>query len=384
MQSVVYLNHAGTSWPKPSHVVGAVRDAMACDPSMWPDRFDEAHRLICREFGVQRPEQLLLTPGCTSALSTAISSLGLSERGRVLTSCWEHHALDAPLQRLTEHGISVERIPPNDNCCFDLNRFEQSLKAGDVSLVAVTAACNVTGDMLPVKEIIELSKRFGAMTLIDAAQIAGWYKLDWEDLGADIVVFGGHKALQAPWGIGALYMADSARMICTSTSCEIPTASSGSDSCRLAGTHVAPRPSYCDVGSVDQFSLAGLKASVDALGKPENLDRLAVAQSQSSRIRASLASYPHVRIFGSSDRENRLPTIAFNIPRTDSSTVATKMRELRIIVASGLQCSPQSHRTLGTEAHGVVRISVGVNQPDSQIETAINRINVVLQELTPH
>ncbi len=380
MQDVVYLNHAGTSWPKPSHVVHAVREVMDCEPSTWPDRFDEAHQLICREFGVQRSEQLLLTPGCTSSLSTAITSLDLTEQSRALTSCWEHHALDAPLQQLAERKIVVKRIPPSCDTCFDLNRLEDSLKSGGVSLVAVTAACNVTGDLLPVEEIIELARRFGAMTLIDAAQVAGWYKVDLEDLGADIVAFGGHKALQAPWGIGALYMADSARMKCTSATCELPIIAPQSNRPETTDVPVSPRPGYCDVGSVDQFSLAGLKASVASLGKPDNADRLKVARLQASRIRAAISANAHVRLYGLSDVEQRLPTIAFNIRGIDSSTVAAKLRDKGIIVGSGLQCSPQSHQTLETQTQGVVRISVGVNQPDTQID----RVNAVLQELAPN
>ncbi len=256
MRDVIYLNHAGTSWPKPNRVVQAVHDAMACCPSQWPDRFDAAHHAICEAFGVRNSEQLLLTPGCTSALHTAIANVSLPVGGRVLTSCWEHHALNAPLRNLADGGFAVDQIPPTDDACFDLDRFEQSLKTGNVSLVAFTAACNVTGDLLPVQEIVELSRRFGAMTLIDAAQTAGWIKLDLEKLGADFVAFGGHKALQAPWGIGALFIADSAKMQCVSATCELPNRKN-SDGKPNDAQPASPRPGYCDVGSVDQFALAG-------------------------------------------------------------------------------------------------------------------------------
>ena len=38
----LYLNHAGTSWPKPSVVSQAVRDVMTASPAQWPQAFDEA------------------------------------------------------------------------------------------------------------------------------------------------------------------------------------------------------------------------------------------------------------------------------------------------------------------------------------------------------
>ena len=105
---------------------------------------------------------------------------------------------------------------------MDLVALEQSLAARDVGLVAVTAACNVTGELLPIEQIIELSHRYDAMALIDAAQIVGWVDLNFDELGADMVAFGGHKGLQAPWGIGGLYVARSAKLKCATAQCAIP------------------------------------------------------------------------------------------------------------------------------------------------------------------
>ena len=101
------------------------------------------------------------------------------------------------------------------------------------TLLAMTAASNVTGELLPIASLVELARRHGAAALIDAAQIAGWIDLDLPRLGADFVAFAGHKGPQAPWGIGGLYVSP-----------------------RLAW----PAPGYCDVGSVDRCALAGLAA----------------------------------------------------------------------------------------------------------------------------
>ncbi len=227
----LYLNHAATSWPKPRVVLDAVQDAMTTAPAHWPDRFEKAHQAIAEYFGVSNSEQILLTPGCTSALAVGIGDTLSASGGRVLTSQWEHHALHRPVLKLAAAGAQVEYIPPEGSkqpyrhvSPIDLNWLERALAMRDVGLVAITAACNVTGELMPYDEVIQMAHRYGSMVLVDAAQIVGWQDLDLPRLGADVVAFGGHKGLQAPWGIGGLYLSDRARMECTSAQCDLPSA----------------------------------------------------------------------------------------------------------------------------------------------------------------
>lgn len=369
MNEAVYLNHAGTSWPTPVAVTDAVVDAMQANPAQWPERFEKAHAAVCRFFGVADPDQLLLTPGCTSSLSTAIASVDLPAGSRVLTSQREHHAVYGPLQKLAGNGVAVEVVPAGEDSPMDLAALEQSLSARDVGLVAVTAACNVTGDMLPIERIIELSHQHEAMVLIDAAQIVGWVDMKLDELGADMVAFGGHKGLQAPWGIGGLYVAASAKLKCATAACSIPDRNVGATAPQWGS-----RPGYCDVGSVDQFSLAGLEASLDRLGDTTRLHDLEVARDQATRLRKTLARNQRVTLYGMVEDNRRLPTIAFSVDGETSGQSAERLRQHGLIVGSGLQCSPVSHETMGTLETGLVRISVGVRQSESEIALADERL----------
>lgn len=380
MPDPIYLNHAGTSWPKPPAVVNAVRQAIETPPSEWPQLFETAHAAICRFFGVANQEQLLLTPGCTSSLTAAIANLELPANSRVLTSCWEHHALYAPLLKLQDRGIVVDAIAASAADPFDLNKFAEELKAGDVGLVAVTAACNVTGDLLPIETILEMARRYDAMVLIDAAQLAGWVDLDLDHLNADMVAFGGHKALQAPWGIGGLYVVDTARLKCIASTCELPTPGERELMASKANTY-SQRPDYCDVGSVDQFSLAGLGAAVEWLSESSRHNRLDVARQQTERLRTTLETFASVRLHGSATTERRLPTIAFEVAGTTSSELAARLKQQGLIAGSGLQCSSISHQTLGTSDTGLVRLSVGVDQPATIIDAAIEILAGVLKNV---
>ena len=376
----LYLNHAGTSWPKPHVVSKAVGDAMSASPSEWPQRFHEAHHAIAEFFGISDGEKLLLTPGCTSALAVGVGDVRIEDGQRVLTSRWEHHALHRPLLKLASSGVRVEYIPPTSidkpnghSDPIDLDWLEQSLSNHDVALVAISAACNVTGELLPYEEVIRIAHQYGTMVLIDAAQIVGWRTLDLPRLGADMVAFGGHKGLQAPWGIGGLYVSDRVKMNCTVANCELPIAGN-------SDANQNSRPGYCDVGSVDQFALAGLHVAIQWLCEQDLESCLAVARRQIQRIRGRLRGIDHFRTFGPPDSNQAMPSLALSVSGFSSGEVASWLQQYSMIVGSGLQCAPLAHETLGTQVSGLVRLSVGLGQPDRDIDEAIERIESAIND----
>ena len=205
-QPDLYLNHAGTSWPKPHAVAVAVQEAMSVAPVGWAQRFDDAHQAIAEFFGVRRCEELLLTPGCTSSLAVGIGDALIPSGKRVLTSRWEHHALHRPLLKRTLGDVRVDYIPPSKTafpagqaCSIDLNWLERALAEQDVGLIAITAVCNVTGERLPYEDVIRMAQKCGVMVLIDAAQLVGW------DGTRSIAIGRRHGRLWGPQGIaGAL------------------------------------------------------------------------------------------------------------------------------------------------------------------------------------
>lgn len=334
---------------------------MTRSPAQWGDHFEQAWHGIAEFFRLRDPEQLLLTPGCTSSLAVAIGDIDLGGRNRVLTSAWEHHAMHRPLLKLRECGITVEHIPPRNESPLDLDWLEDELSAGDVGLVAITASANVTGDLLPFDAVIELAHRHAAQVLLDAAQVVGWLDLDFVALGADVIAFGGHKGLQGPWGIGGLYVADGARLNCSGASCELPQADR------------QQRPGYCDVGSVDQVALAGLHAAIGWLDEIDRPTHLELAREQIGQLEAVLND-AGARCFGIHAPSQRMPTLAFSINERPSATIAATLKALGITVGSGLQCSPLGHQTLGTENGGLARISVGIGQNAGEIEALIEAI----------
>jgi len=365
----VYLNHAGTSWPKPRAVHDAVQDLWDCTPDVWGENFETAHRQVADFFHIPETNQLLITPACTTALSIAVFDHFWNAGDRVLTTGFEHHALHRPLVKLVDQGVDVEIIPNLPQEPIILEALEDMLRDGNVKMVAMTAASNVTGELMPYKAVIALAHRYEALVLIDAAQIAGWWDLDLPKLGADLVAFAGHKGTQGPWGIGGLYISPDIKMNSPAAVCEITY-----DKNTGKPTPVTVGPGWCDGGSVDRPALAGLAAGTQWLSQPAQVNRLAEARQRSQQLYLAISGLPNTIMYGSAEMSERMPTVAFNIRSKDSILVASSLHERGIHVAGGMQCAPLTHKTLETAPEGVVRLSVGPGNTDADIAVAIDAI----------
>ena len=184
---VLYLNHAGTSWPKPEPVRDAVRAALDEPVEQWSASFAARHCAVARWLGVADERRLLLTPGCTAALAVGIGDHRWERGDRIVTSALEHHALHRPVLGLRGLGVEHVVVPPAGEAPLDLDALERVLRAGRVRLVALCAAANVTGALLPIEEAVRLAHAHGSLVLLDAAQIAGWLPIDVAALGVDML-----------------------------------------------------------------------------------------------------------------------------------------------------------------------------------------------------
>jgi selenocysteine lyase/cysteine desulfurase len=362
-----YLNQAGTSWPKPEPVRAAVAEALAVDPSTWDTAHDRAWRAVAAHLGSADHERLLLTPGCTSALAVAVADHAWQAGDRVLCSGYEHHALHRPLLALAGRDVELVVIPPAGDGPLDLEALRHELRRGRVRMVALSAASNVTGEILPCREVIRLAHEHDALCLLDAAQVTGWLPIDVAELDVDLLAFAGHKALHGPWGIGGLYVAPRVTMTTPAATCSIG-----------AGKACAPMPGPCDVGSVDRAALAGLEAALAWLAAPERAERLAVARDLTEHVEGALSMLPGVTLLARTPASERLPTVAFT-SRIAPAAIARSLFARGVVVAHGLQCAPLAHETLGSAARGAVRISFGPQNTEEDAARVVEELQAVLE-----
>ena len=149
---------------------------------------------------------IIFCSNTTDAVNRLCSSFSQKDKPLILTTVMEHHSNMLPWRF---HG-RVEHVQVKmPSGALDLDHLEEMLQKhhGEVSLVAVTGASNITGLIPPLKRIARLAHEHGALLLVDAAQLIAHrpIKMGSEDdpERIDFLAFSGHK-MYAPFGSGAL------------------------------------------------------------------------------------------------------------------------------------------------------------------------------------
>lgn len=374
----VYLDNAATSWPKPRAVTEALvtfMEQQAANPGRGGHRMSlEASRVVyrCREkvaqiLNAQDPARVVFTLNATSAINMAL--WGLLEPGdHCVTSSMEHNAMARPLHALQQKGVEVAFVPCNNDGTVDLDSFATSIRKG-TRLVAFTHASNVTGTILPVREIAQLAREAGALTLLDAAQTVGVEEVDVQAMGVDLLAAPGHKSLLGPMGTGFLYVGPRAEIRPTMFG------GTGSYSDNLAMPEVLP--DKLESGTVNALGLAGLGAGIGWVLSEGVANIAARENALVNRLRQGLCSIPGVKVYGG---KPQVSLLAFNIADMGSTEVAAILdASFNICVRPGLHCAPLAHRSLGTIDQGVVRVSPGPFTTEAEIDlllTAVEEIAV--------
>jgi len=363
---MIYLNNAGTSWPKPKEMNIAMTGFQELSPLDWNNAYKKNMHVISDFFNVQPSiGEFLFTGSCTAALALAMGEFSWKAGDKLLISSLEHHALGRWFHLLQlQRGIIGIQIPRSESSPLDLNVLEDELKKG-ARMVAFSMASNLTGEILPYKEIIDLTKRYGTKCLLDGAQLAGIVPIDLTALKPDFFVFAGHKGTLGPQGIGGLYLANSIQMDCPNAVCEI----------NLGNSPKYNTPSFCDVGSLNMAAMYGLSAGLNWHVKKgwEFLQHRRIELT--ARLRSGLSQLEDIRILGNESNDHTSGAVAVHSDKHDLALLHKVLLDRHKIVTSfGYQCAPMAHETMKSDDTGALRISVGP-------ETTMEELDVLLDIL---
>jgi selenocysteine lyase/cysteine desulfurase len=100
-------------------------------------------------------------------------------------------------------GAAVLPVPADTEDMIETTAAALQATPQGPRLLAVTGASNVTGELWPLAELVQVAHAYGARVLVDAAQLVPHRTVDLAELGADYLAFSGHK-LYASFGAGAL------------------------------------------------------------------------------------------------------------------------------------------------------------------------------------
>ena len=321
------------------------------------------------------PRCVTFTSGGTEAnmlaLGPGAGGIGAPKHARLLVSAIEHPSVLAGGRFAA--GV-VEQIPVTAGGYVDLSALAERLAAlardgVGVPLVSLMLANNETGVIQPVAQAAEIVHRAGGLLHVDAVQGAGRIPIDINALGADLLTLSGHK-IGAPKGVGALIRRHRDIAI------DVLIAGGGQEGRLRAGTE--------NVAGIAGFGAAAVAAL-------RNLDReTTFLAGLRDRLEHELKMSPATpTIFG--EHAPRLPnTTLFSVPGVKAETAVIALDLEGVAVSSGAACSSgkvqPSHvlAAMGVEpelAGGAVRISLGADTTESDVESFQSAWNKVLSSL---
>jgi cysteine desulfurase/selenocysteine lyase len=214
---LVYLDSAATA-QKPSCVVDAIRHFHEVDcanihrgvhelSQRSTASYEEARAKVKRFLNSRSKSELIFVRGTTEAINLVSSSWGrknVKEGDEIIVSAMEHHSNIVPWQMLCEEKKAILRVIPMDDTGTLLLDEYRKLLNPRTRMVAFTHVSNALGTINPVRQMVDMAHKAGALALVDGAQAAPHMKIDVQALDADFYAFSGHKVC-GPTGIGILY-----------------------------------------------------------------------------------------------------------------------------------------------------------------------------------
>ncbi|MFL2649356.1 MAG: cysteine desulfurase [SAR202 cluster bacterium] len=212
---LVYLDNAATS-QKPKSVIDSLTQYYSTynsnvhrgvhTLSVEATEAYENARVKLSDFIGSIPEEVIWTRNTSESINIVAYGLKnkVSSGDNIVISRMEHHSNLVPWQQLCDQtGASLRYLEHNLEGRIDLIDAKAKIDA-KTKIIAITHMSNVLGVINPIKEIREMSKKFGSYLVLDGAQSVPHFKVNVNDLDCDFLSFSAHKML-GPTGIGLLY-----------------------------------------------------------------------------------------------------------------------------------------------------------------------------------
>ena len=354
--------------------------------------YEAARETVARFVGARPTDTVIFVRNTTDAVNHLAHSLRVPEGRVVLTTAVEHHENMLPWRRVGP----VVTLPPPPSPAALVEAVRAALRdpSRPVSIVAVTGASNVTGEILPIAEIAALAHEHGALIAVDAAQLAPHRRIDMAASGIDCLSLSGHK-MYAPFGAGALVAPTSLL-----EGCEPLLAGGGAvDFVTLDDVLWTALPDRLEAGSPNVIGAVALAAACRALSAI-GMDAVAAHErSLAVRLWTALARVPGVEMLTqwAPGTVDRVGVATFNLAGyRDPLLAAVLSAEHAIGVRHGCFCAHplmtnllgvpdgearRLHAELRAGRHprlpGAVRASIGLGTTTADIDRLVGALHEI-------
>ena len=361
---LVYLDNGATT-QKPEEVIRAVDDyyrrlnanvhrGIHTLSQRATDAMEVAREKVRAFIDAPSAEEIIFTRGTTESINLVASGYAklLKPGDEIIVSEMEHHSNIVPWQiACQQSGASLKVIPVKDDGTLDLKTYEKLLVPGKTRVVAITYVSNVLGTVNPIREIVSLAHKAGAVVLVDGAQAAPHLKVNVQEIGCDYYVFSGHK-MYAPTGIGVLWGREKLLR-------ELPVYQGGGE---MIGHVTFDHTTYADIpfkfeaGTPNIEGAIALGAAIDFMNSV-GMDKIAAHEKElMDYMTQRMSRIEGIEIYGQDPQKSG--AFSFGIKGAHPTDIGTLLDNQGVAVRTGHHCAEPLMDRYGIP--GTVRASLAV------------------------
>ena len=314
--------------------------------------------------------EIVFTKGATEAINLVANTFGqkhLKEGDEVLITELEHHSNYVPWHYLRKlKGIKIEFADANEEGEVTLESIEKKITS-KTKMIAVTHLSNVTGAILPIKEITRLAHSKKIPVLVDGCQGAPHLKLDMQDLDCDFYTISCHK-MYGPTGLGILYAKKKWLE-------ELPPYQGGGGmikEVKKEGITYGELPNKYEAGTMATAQVIAFDQSIKFLEKIGIENIIKHEKELMDYGKQVLKKNNSVKLIGNPKEKGAV--LSFTIEGVHPHDIATILDEDGVAIRAGHHCCQILHEKLGLSATARVSFGVYNNKNDiDQLNSSINK-----------
>jgi len=331
--------------------------------------YENTRSSVQKYINAKDKNEIVFTKGATEAINLVANTFGqkyLNDGDEVLITELEHHSNYVPWHFLRKSKkINIEFAEVNEDGEVTLQSIEKKI-SNKTKIIGITHLSNVTGAILPVKEIVSLAHSKGIPVLVDGCQGAPHLKLDMQDLDCDFYAISGHK-MYGPTGIGILYAKKKWLE-------DLPPYQGGGGmikEVKKQGISFGDLPNKYEAGTMATAQVIAFNESIKFLEKIgieniQNHEKVIVDYAVET-----LKKNNSVKLIA--NPKNRGGVISFTIKDIHPHDIATILDEDGVAIRAGHHCCQILHDKLGLPA--TARASIGVYNNKEDIDKLNSSIN---------
>ena len=332
------------------------------------NKFDETRVSVKNFINANSKDEIIFTKNATESINLIASTFGqqyIKKGDEILITELEHHSNYVPWHYLRENkGAIIKFAPINDDGDIIISEFEKLINS-KTKIIAVTHLSNVTGTIVPVKEIIDIAHKKNVPVLVDGCQSAPHLKIDVKDLDCDFYAISGHK-VYGPTGVGVLYGKKKWLE-------KLPPYVGGGgmiSEVTKDKSSYAPLPEKFEAGTMPTAEVVAFNESIKFMESIGIENLVSHERILTDYALEKLKTINSVKIIG--NPKNKAGVISFTIKGIHPHDIATILDEDGVAVRAGHHCCQILHQRLNLVA--TARASFGVYNTKEDIDVLCGAI----------